>query len=143
MVKPVLITIAGTQQFQGEKPETIELVTQGSYSYEPDQITISYAETQLTGMEGVVTSFTIENDQHVTLRRTGTLNSKMEFVLGQTDDSLYDLGFGSLLIRVCATRIGVLLNENGGIFDLEYAIEIEGTACGTNSYHIQIRPQLN
>ena len=30
--------------------------------------------------------------------------------------------------------------KRGGIFDLEYSIDIENTACGTNSYHIEIRP---
>ena len=31
MVKPVLIAITGTQQLAGEKPESIQLVTEGSY----------------------------------------------------------------------------------------------------------------
>ena len=35
MVKPVLIAITGTQQLAGEKPESIQLVTEGSYCCEP------------------------------------------------------------------------------------------------------------
>ena len=35
MEKPVLITIVGTQRFAGDEPDTIELVTHGTYRYEP------------------------------------------------------------------------------------------------------------
>ena len=44
-----------------------------------------------SGLEGVVTSFTVEDGRTVTLRRTGKLNAEMRFVRGQTHDSLYDL----------------------------------------------------
>lgn len=137
---PVLISISGTQRFAGEEPETIELVTHGTYSYEPGLISFSYVETEMTGLEGVVTTFTIEDERKVTLTRVGKVNSTMVFVPGVRDDSLYDCGYGTLLLSVCARQTTVMLNEHGGIFDLEYAIDIEHTACGTNSYHIEIRP---
>ena len=38
----------------------------------------------MTGMEGVVTSFTVEDEQKLTLRRVGKVNSEMVFVQGQT-----------------------------------------------------------
>ena len=139
MVQPVLISICGTQSFPGEKPETIELVTEGSYSYEPGYIVISYVETQMTGLEGVVTSFTIEDNEKVTLKRTGKVNSTMVFVRGQKHESLYDAGVGGLLLGVQTKAMTVLLNEHGGLLDLEYGIEIEHTSCGSNSYHIEIR----
>lgn len=141
MERPVLISIAGTQRIPDERPETIELVTQGRYRYEPGLATISYTESELTGLCGVQSVFTIdENAKKAVLCRTGPLNSTMTFVVGQTDESLYDMGFGGLLIRVCTTRMTTLFNERGGIFDLEYTIEIEGSVSGTNSYHIEVRP---
>ncbi len=139
MVAPALICIRGTQRLPGEEPESIELLTEGSYCYEPGYITFSYVETQMTGLEGVVTSFTIENGS-VTLRRTGKVNSTMVFVPGRRDDSLYDAaGVGALLLGVETKSMTVLLNENGGILDLEYAIEVEHAVCGINTYHIEIR----
>ena len=136
---PVLISISGTQSFEDGRPETIQLVTQGSYSYEPGYIVLSYTETEMTGMEGVITSFTIEESERVTLRRVGRVHSTMVFSLGKKDESLYDVGFGALLIGVEAQSLTVLLNEHGGILDLEYSLEIEQTPCGVNSYHIEIR----
>lgn len=141
MEQAVLISITGTQKIPGEEAESIELVSSGTYCYEPGLATISYVESELTGLQGVLTTFTIEDGVKATLRRTGTLNSTMTFVLGQTDESLYDMGFGGLLLRVCTTKMVALLNERGGIFDLEYTIDIEGSFCGTNSYHIEVRPK--
>ena len=60
MVQSALISITGTQQLEGEESESIQLVTEGSYCYEPGYICFSYVETQMTGLEGVVTTFTIE-----------------------------------------------------------------------------------
>ena len=140
MVMPALISIRGTQRLPGEAPESIELVTEGSYCYEPGYVTFSYVETQMTGLEGVVTTFTIEDGSTVTLRRTGKVNSTMVFSVGSRDDSLYDAaGVGALLLGVETKTMSVLLNENGGILGLEYVIEIEHTVCGLNAYHIEIR----
>ena len=139
MVKPVLIAITGTQQLAGEKPESIQLVTEGSYCYEPGFIRFSYVESEMTGMEGVVTSFTIEDEQKITLRRIGKVNSEMVFIPGQRHESLYDAGVTALLVGVEAKELTVLLNEHGGIFDFSYEIDIERSACGTNRYHVEIR----
>lgn len=142
MEKDVLITICGTQQMLGEAPETIELVTRGTYRFAPGFAELSYVETQMTGLEGVLTTFTVEDDTYITLTRTGKVNSVMRFAVGKRDDSLYDAeGVGPLLVTVCARSMTVLLNENGGVFDLEYDVEIEHTACGTNGYHIEVRVQ--
>ncbi len=140
MAAPALISVRGVQRLPGERPESIELVTEGTYCFEPGYITFSYAETQMTGMEGVVTSFTIDSEKTVTLRRTGKINSTMIFAVGRHDDSLYDTeGVGTLLLSVETKSMTVLLNEKGGILDLEYTIEVEHTICGVNAYHIEIR----
>lgn len=140
MEKQVVITISGTQTFLGEEPDTIELITEGTYCFEPGSVTFSYTETQMTGMEGVLTEFHIEDEKTVTLTRTGNINSVMRFEKGQWLDSLYDAGAGgALLLSVCAKNVTVLLNEHGGVFDFEYDIHIEHTVCGSHSYHIVIR----
>ena len=100
MVQAAMISITRTQQLEGEEPESIQLVTEGSYCYEPGYIRFSYVETQMTGLEGVVTTFTIEDEKTVTLRRTGKVNSMMVFELGRIDDSLYEAGPGLSLIHI-------------------------------------------
>ena len=140
MVKPVLIAITGTQQLAGEKPESIQLVTEGSYCCEPGFIRFSYVESEMTGMEGVVTSFTVEDEQKLTLRRVGKVNSEMVFVQGQRHESLYDAGMAAILVGVELQELTVLLNERGGVLDLEYSIELERSVSATNLCHVEIRP---
>ena len=139
MVKPVLIAITGTQQLAGEKPESIQLVTEGSYCCEPGFIRFSYVESEMTGMEGVVTSFTVEDEQKLTLGRVGKVNSEMVFVQGQRHESLYDAGMAALLVGVELQELTVLLNEHGGVLDLEYRVEVEHALCSRNHYHIEIQ----
>ena len=58
MVQAAKISITGTQRMEGVEPETLGLVTEGSYCYEPGLAIVSYVESEMTGLEGVVTSFT-------------------------------------------------------------------------------------
>lgn len=136
----VLLTISGTQRFGEDEPETTELVTDGELERQGEELVISYAESELTGMEGTTTTFRIAPPM-VTLQRTGTLESKMVFAEGVEDRSLYDMGFGALMITVCAESIRMNMDETGGTLDLHYAISIEDAAAGTVEYHIIARPK--
>ena len=139
MVQAARISITGTQRMEDSEPQTLNLVTDGSYCFEPGLAIISYVESEMTGLEGVVTSFTIEDEKKVTLRRVGKVNSEMVFLPGQRHESLYDAGAAALLVGVEAKSLTVLLNEHGGIFDFSYAIDVERSVCGENSYHVEIR----
>ena len=91
MVKPVLIAITGTQQLAGEKPESIQLVTEGSYCCEPGFIRFSYVESEMTGMEGVVTFTDI-----------------LECLVGEFDeDTLAENGGEPLPQREIARHLGI------------------------------------
>ena len=139
MVQAAKISITGTQRMEGVEPETLGLVTEGSYCYEPGLAIVSYVESEMTGLEGVVTSFTVEDGRTVTLRRTGKLNAEMRFVRGQTHDSLYDMGFGVMMISVVTEDMTVLLNEHGGVLDREYRVAGEHARCSRNPCHMEIQ----
>ena len=79
MVQAARISITGTQTMEDGGPQTLELVTDGSYCYEPGFALLSYVESEMTGLEGVVTSFQIEDGKTVTLRRSGKVNAEMVF----------------------------------------------------------------
>ena len=98
---------------------------------------ICYEESALTGMEGVTTSFLVEQDK-IVLTRTGKLNSQMVFRVGVPHDSLYQLEFGALMLTVTAKNISFDLSENGGVVDLGYSIEIEQSSAGNIDYHLEI-----
>lgn len=140
MTRNVVLSIRGRQSYLDQEPEIIELVTEGTLEERDYGWKLSYEESDLTGLEGVTTTFRIE-PQKVTLTRTGKLNSEMVFQEGVVHESLYKVEFGALMISVCASKISADLSLDGGIVDLVYSIEIEQSAAGTIDYHLEIRPK--
>lgn len=138
MKTKVLLSIEGRQSYAGQEPEVIELVTEGTLEQTADGWIISYDESDLTGMQGVTTSFTILPTKLI-LTRTGKLNSQMVFQEGIRHESLYQMEFGALMLSVCARKICVELDPNGGVIDLSYGIEIEQTEAGVIDYHLDIK----
>ena len=140
MKQEVLITLRGTQQYEKDKPETVELMTRGIMLDRNGKYSISYTETELTGTPGVVTTCFIPNSQRVILSREGPIKSRMVFSEGVKDESLYDRGFGSLLVGICARKIDVDLSEQGGRLRIDYTVEIEQSVTSRNSYEILVEP---
>lgn len=140
MEKDVLLTITGIQRFREDEPETTKLVTEGRLRCEDGTVELSYEETELTGLTGTKTSFRIEGDR-VILSRTGALESRMVFAVGQEDHSLYDIGFDALMIAVRAESIQSDMGENGGTLRVSYAIAIEEETVGEIEYVIEARPK--
>ena len=136
----VIMMIRGTQTLPGEEPESIELTTAGTMEREGDAVILQYQESPLTGLADTTTTFRIEPGK-ITLERTGAVESLMEFVEGQTGESLYRIEEGALLLRVCARKMEVDLQEDAGSFHLCYTVEIENTPMGTIDYHITVRPE--
>lgn len=48
MVQAAKISITGTQRMEGVEPETLGLVTEGSYCYEPGLAIVSYVISDST-----------------------------------------------------------------------------------------------
>ena len=135
---PVVLSIEGKQSYMDQDPEVIELVTEGVMEQIDGGWNLSYEESDLTGLQGVTTTFRIRPNE-VVLDRTGKLTSQMIFVEGQKHDSLYQMELGALMLSVCATRVSYDLTEAGGTVDLSYRIEIEQTSAGVIDYHLEIR----
>ena len=138
MKKSVMLTITGQQSYQEQEPEIIELVTEGTMEQTETGWQLTYEESDLTGLNGVTTTFQIEPAK-ITLSRKGPLSSQMVFQEGQFHESLYQMEFGTLMITVCASKVAYDITEEGGTIDLVYAIEIERTAAGLIEYHLDIR----
>ena len=56
MKQTVVLNICGRQSYEGQEPDVIELVTEGTMELRDGGWEISYEETELTGMEGVTTT---------------------------------------------------------------------------------------
>lgn len=140
MTKTVVLSVRGQQSYAEQDPETIELVTEGTLEQTENGWKISYEESELTGLQGVKTTFMVEG-KTVTLVRNGKLNSQMVFCEGESHDSLYQTEFGTLMLTVCATKVEANLDWDGGAIDLCYHIEIEQNAAGVIAYHLDIKSE--
>ncbi len=138
MSKNVLLHIRGSQKYEDQEPEIIELTTEGTMEFTHGGWDISYEESELTGLAGVTTTFRVEPGK-VILTRKGALNSQMIFEQGQVHDSLYQMPFGALMLSVKASFVYFDIVADGGTIDLSYDISIENTQAGQIDYHLDIR----
>ena len=138
MKQAVVLSLRGTQTYEGQEPDVIELVTEGPMEFRDGGWDISYEESEVTGLAGVTTTFRVEPGK-VILERTGNLRSRMVFEKGVPHDSLYQMAFGAMMITVCAEHLYFDIVPDGGMIDLVYSIDIENSTAGTVDYHLDIR----
>lgn len=138
MTKRVMLSIQGRQCYADQEPDLIELVTEGEMAPVNGGWEIRYQESDLTGLEGVLTTFRVEPEK-VTLTRSGALKSQMEFQVGKSHDSLYQMPFGALMMTVCTRSLFFDILPEGGSIDIVYDIAIEHSETGTVEYHLDIR----
>lgn len=135
---PVLLSIRGEQYFDGADPDATELMTEGVMEMTPEEMTLSYEESALTGMEGTTTTFAVRGPQ-VILTRVGGVNSQMIFEEGRQHTSLYETPFGELTVDIQTSRLRHNLTERGGVMEIRYSIAVEHTVTGQNCFKIRVR----
>ncbi|OUN23098.1 DUF1934 domain-containing protein [Flavonifractor sp. An82] len=139
MENNVIISIQGKQSFEDQEPEVIELVTEGQLSRDgEDGYTLTYQESELTGLEGTLTTFQIEPER-VTLLRMGEVNSQMVFEEGRRHLSMYNTPYGALAVGISTKKMRTQLSPAGGSIEINYALEIDHAVAGENLFHIQVR----
>ena len=139
MENNVIISIQGRQSFEDTEDETIELVTEGRLMDCGDEgYTFSYQESELTGLEGTLTTFQVEPER-ITLMRMGLVNSQMVFQPGKRHFSMYDTPYGALSIGINTRKMRSSLNQDGGEIEIDYAIEIDHAVAGESLFRIHVR----
>ena len=139
MDKSVIISIKGKQSYEDVEDETIELVTEGLLNKEGEgEYTLSYQESELTGLEGTLTTFQVEQGR-ITLMRIGEVNSQMVFEEGRRHLSMYNTPYGALSVGVSTRRMRSDLRRDGGSIEIHYAIEIDHAVAGQNLFQISVR----
>ena len=135
----VIISIRGTQSYEQQEDDVIELVTEGKLEQEDEgHFTLSYQESEVTGLEGTLTTFQIEPER-VTLMRLGEVNSEMVFELGRRHLSMYETPSGALAMGVTTRELSSALNERGGELRIVYDIELDHALAGRNTFEIHVR----
>lgn len=138
--KSVVLFVRGEQTYDGvAAPEVTELITEGVMTMEPGgAMTLTYEETELTGMEGTTTRFIIREDQ-VVLERTGMIQSRMEFKQGERSSSLYETPWGTMVVDISTTRLLHRLTERGGVMEIVFTIAVNHQVAGENRFKVRVK----
>ncbi|MEA5039267.1 MAG: DUF1934 domain-containing protein [Clostridiaceae bacterium] len=138
MQKDVIISIYGLQQQEEGSLEPVTLVTTGRYYKRGGHYFVSYDESELTGLDGTHTVVRAGPDR-VQVTRTGSYPSQLVFERGRRHLSLYHTDFGDLSVCISTQHIDNQLNDDGGLLDVRYMIEIDNTPTGISHLKLNIQ----
>jgi len=137
-MKKVLISIKGLPLLADSEDNAFELMTDGEYSRTNGVSTFSYIESSLTGLDGLLTTFDVEQDR-VILRRGDGLSGDMIFSEEQKHHFLYDTPFGSVMLGIDTHSITKNMSDDGGNLEIRYDIEVDNVPVSQNVFKINIR----
>ena len=115
-----------------DEGESVEFYTEGDLTISADgQYTLSYDESELTGMEGAVTSvnFNLSEPSLVTLMRSGAYRMAMVFEQGVRHICTYQTPYMPIELAVTTKRLENTLTAEGGSLYAEYSIDAGGMRC--------------
>lgn len=138
MEKEVVISIKGMQKYEGMLPDAVELVTAGRLVRDGESYTLSYQESELTGLDGTLTTIQVDGGQ-VTMLRVGEFNSQMVFQEGRRHLSMYNTPYGTMAIGVHTLHLLADLNDQGGDIEVDYAVEVDHALTGRNIFRINVK----
>ncbi|HHY90053.1 MAG TPA: DUF1934 domain-containing protein [Clostridiales bacterium] len=137
-MKEVLLKIEGIQTNADGEESVIEMVTEGKFYNKSDAIYLVYKETELSGMEGCVTTVKLADDK-IFLKRFGPMVSEMIFEQGKRYAASYSTPYGELDLEVHTKRATYAISDaNKGNIYIEYEIKLEGITESRNRLNIQI-----
>ena len=125
-----------------EKPEDdgiIEIYTEGRLRITPERVSLTYEETEITGMEGAKTmvSFVKSQPELVTMSRTGAVNTALVFEPKKRHTCCYKTPYMPFELCVRTMSMDNRL-ESDGEMALEYIIEIRGATAEHNTLFLKL-----
>lgn len=139
-MRNVIISIKGSLTTADSEEDAFELMTDGEYSWEGGVSTFSYIESQLTGFDGLLTTFNVEPDR-VVLRRGDESNADMIFSEDQKHHFLYETPFGAITMGIDTHSIVKNMRDDGGHLEIRYDIEVDSVSISSNLFSIDIVAQ--
>ena len=125
----------------GELPEPTELIMEGRLITGKDRVELVWEESELTGMEGSVTSvgFQRSDEGLVSMMRTGPVRTALTFEEKKRHFCIYRTPFSSFEVCVYTRRVeNALLRE--GRLHLDYLMEIHGAQAERCRMTLTLRP---
>ena len=121
------------------EPERMQIKTVGRYSVDGSRCDISYDETDVTGMEGSVTSisFDMKDIGVVTMSRTGAVSTALVFENDKRHHCVYNTPY--MPFEICVKTLSVKNDiSESGCLELDYIVEIRGAKAERTKFSMKI-----
>ena len=141
-MKEVVISIRSTHGYGREEQDTMDFTTDGLYRFKGGVGEMSYFESDVTGLDGTLTSLLVKPDE-VVIDRKGSLQSRMVFREGSKNDFVYSTPYGSAMMGVDTRRIRHSFNEAGGSMEIDFIVNMEHTFVAQNRFRLNVREIQN
>lgn len=134
MSKRIIINIVG-EQTVGDEINRTEFVTDGRYYEENGIKRLEYDESNILGLEGSITSIEVDGDT-VSLMRSGSTATHMIMRRGEKCLNHYETPNGAIEMGIYPLHVKCDMNQNSGVLDLTYQLDIEGTYASLNQLKV-------
>lgn len=138
MKKDVLISIKGVYDSEDDH-DVVELFTTGTYYKKDGRYYICYDETEATGFEGSKTTLMVDQENKVTLERSGKARAQLIVERGVRHQCHYDMGFGDLMIGVSGSIIKSDLGDKGGNLKIKYSLDVNSMLTSENEMYVNVK----
>lgn len=141
--KSVIIHIISEQWVPGETIEPMKLMTTGLLTQDKntDEWTVSYDESEATGMVGTKTSLRLTKAGQVHFKRTGTIHMDVLFESGNHFLSQMETPFGLLDISIITNEVKGHLNDQGGELSLGYSLKVPQQESISTKLNLTVKPK--
>ncbi|MDD5795067.1 DUF1934 domain-containing protein [Clostridium sp. HCP1S3_B4] len=123
MKKKALVKVVSNANIQDE--DLIEVISPGIFEDIEGGYRTIYEETEISGMDGTLTTIYMYENK-VVLERVGSTSTKMVFALDEPAVALYNTPYGMLELTISTEKLDVDIDENGGKIYIEYDMAVAG-----------------
>ena len=122
-----------------DQSDILEINTIGTLTDDGERISVSYNETEASGMDGSVTtiSFLKSYPEMITMTRDGTVSATLVFEDGKRHHCIYKTPFMPFEVGVLTKNVTNSVLQSGLLY-IEYIVEIRGAKAERTKFKLQI-----
>lgn len=143
LYKDAIICLESNHWTDGESSGPIRLTTVGHLAYEKSKDTwsVTYDESDATGMRGTKTRLSLFPNGRVVLSRTGSVEMELEFIKGDQRVEAKSTPYGPVRFSVLTHEVKGNINEKGGEIELGYSLGFENRHTVSTRLQLEVTAQ--
>ncbi len=142
-MKDVMIKLVSTVQYDNSEQndnEVFEMSTVGRMGRRDGKTMLVYEESDTIGVSGVKSIITAA-DNRVVIQRSGSLSGRLVIMKQKRHSCVLDTVGGAASLGVFGENLVNKLNDDGGILDITYTIDVEHRLVSKNNIKISVTPR--